>query len=575
MNMSVDDSFQQIQIARRFVKGVIEHYWDKVANGRRPIQPVDNFLEASNLELNNYEQQETLSVATSILGLSMLEASFRIGEIYTQKLPKALRAQHGVYFTPPALSNRLLDNIEQMGFDWGEGKIVDPACGGGAFLAPIALRMKRTLKNKGYSERDVVEHVAYNLKGKELDPFSAWMSQVFLEIALLDELTTSGYQLPIVIDVTDTLTCESDERYDLVVGNPPYSKIKLNDEMRKKFSRSLYGHANLYGLFTDKALSMLTDRGVLAYVTPSSFLSGQYFKALRKLLSLESSPVCIDFIESRKGVFSDVLQETVLAVFSKQRECKSGVSSTLRVLSESNIEVEENGEFIINADNDNPWLIPRNSSHSKLLVEAQTNHATLASYGYKVSTGPLVWNRHKDQIVSHKTKTTLPLLWGECISPSGKFEHKSDKKNHAPWFKIESEKDNWLIVREPCLLLQRTTAKEQASRLIGAIIPIEFIDSFGGVVIENHINMVKPIPGAEAAITLEALQLILKSRVIDTLFRMMNGSVAVSAYELEALPLPPLRKAIEIQEALVEGVDNETIQTMIKDSYSERITEAA
>lgn len=573
--MSDIESLQQIQAARAYVKGVLEHYWVLVTNRIKPIRPLSNFLANTNLELSDQEEGETLEIASSISELSMLEAIFRIGEIYTQKLPKQLRAQHGVYFTPPALSNRLLDNVEQAGFDWGEGRIVDPACGGGAFLAPIALRMKHVLKSRGFSDLAVVQHIAANLNGKELDPFSAWMSQVFLEIALSDELAASDYELPIVIEVGDTLVCEATERYDLVVGNPPYSKIKLSNEMRQKFARSLYGHANLYGLFTDKALSMLSETGILAYVTPTSFLSGQYFKALRRLLSIESSPVYIDFIDSRKGVFSDVLQETVLAIFSKREQHHRGVSSTLRVLNESDIEVESNGDFTVDVDSDKPWLIPRNPAHAQLLADALENHATLSQYGYKVSTGPLVWNRHKEQIVSKRTKTTLPLLWGECVSQSGRFEHKSEKRNHEPWFRVEGEKDKCLIVRESCLLLQRTTAKEQSARLIGAIVPNEFISANGGVVIENHLNMVRRLPGTETAVSLDTLQFILKSQVVDTLFRMMNGSVAVSAYELEALLLPPLDKAIEIQSALVDGVEHETIQNMIRNSYSEQITEAA
>ena len=570
-----EDAYQQVRNARLAVKAILERYWSQITKGSKGIHPLGHFMACSDLQVSGQYGQEAQEIARCLIHTSVLEASFRIGEIYTQKLPKKLRSKYGVYFTPPALTARLLDNVEQAGFDWGQGRIVDPACGGGAFLAPIALRMKRALKNRGLSDSATLLHIASHLRGKELDPFSAWMSQVFLEIALYDELAATEMDLPVIIDVGDTLTSVKEERYDLVVGNPPYSRIKLADDMRERYARSLYGHANLYGLFTDRALAMLNDGGILAYVTPTSFLSGQYFKALRHLLSIESMPVCIDFIESRKGVFADVLQETVLAVFAKHHRHQAGISSTLRVLGESDIEVASNGEFNIVEDSDGPWLIPRNPLHSQLLAQALNNHATLYEYGYKVSTGPLVWNRHKEQIVANKTKTTLPLLWGECVSKDGGFIHKSEKKHHEPWFRIEGAKDNWLVVTEPCLLLQRTTAKEQASRLIGAIVPEDFIQAHGGVVIENHLNMIKPFLGNEPPIRVDTLQFILKSSLVDTLFRMMNGSVAVSAYELEALPLPPLEKAIEIQRALVDGIAHDSIQTMIRDAYSERITEAA
>lgn len=568
-----------VAYARAYVKHLVECYWQLTVAKQRPerVPPLRDLFADTLLgdSLSEEDGDAIYDTAVCLSNQSLLDASFCIGEIYTQKLPKKHRARFGVYFTPPALTNRLLDDIEQAGFDWTNGNIIDPACGGGAFLAPIALRMKNKLASDGHDNAYILNHIAEHLTGIELDPFSAWMSQVFLELSLMEECISLACDFPIVIHVGDTLASDWDNQFDLVVGNPPYAKVKLNDDIRSRFGRSLYGHANLYGLFTDKALSMLKAEGILAFVTPTSFLSGQYFKALRQLLTIESSLFCIDFIESRKGVFASVLQETVLAVFVKGAQHQLGHSHTIKVTSPCEISVVENGQFCIHSETDSPWLIPRSHDDAALLADALTHSDTLARYGYKVSTGPLVWNRHKAQLSSRQTNKTLPLLWGECVSKDGHFAHKAQKKNHEPWFRIDSEKDDWLIVETPCLLLQRTTAKEQASRLIGAIVEQDFIQQYGGVVVENHLNMVKPNSDTPPAVDLATLQFILKSPVVDTLFRMMNGSVAVSAYELEALPLPTVEKAIEIQDALIDGMDQETVQTMVKEAFSERLTAAA
>ena len=92
-------------------------------------------------------------------------------------------------------------------------------------------------------------------------------------------------------------------RFDVIVGNPPYGKIKLDEETRKLYSRSLYGHANLYGLFIDASLRILQSGGLVGFVTPTSFLGGKYFSNLRKLLVEENPPLAIDFISMRSGVF--------------------------------------------------------------------------------------------------------------------------------------------------------------------------------------------------------------------------------------------------------------------------------
>ena len=96
---------------------------------------------------------------------------------------------------------------------------------------------------------------------------------------------------------------------------------------------------------------------------------------------------------------------------------------------------------------------------------------------------------------------------------------------------------DWLIVTQPCVLLQRTTAKEQARRLIAAELPESFIRCHCGVLVENHLNMVRAIterPMVPAAV----IAALLNSAAVDAAFRCISGSVAVSAFEVEELPIP-------------------------------------
>lgn len=99
-----------------------------------------------------------------------------------------------------------------------------------------------------------------------------------------------------------------------MVGNPPYGRVTLTPAQRQRFARGLYGHANLYGVFTDIAVRWTKKGGTIAYLTPTSFLSGHYYSALRELMAQEAPPAAIDFVHARRGVFEDVLQETLLAV---------------------------------------------------------------------------------------------------------------------------------------------------------------------------------------------------------------------------------------------------------------------
>lgn len=131
----------------------------------------------------------------------------------------------------------------------------------------------------------------------------------------------------------------------------------------------------------------------------------------------------------------------------------------------------------------------------------------------------------------------FPLIWAEAVASDGRFVFRADRRNHKPYFRPNEEQE-WLVTRGPCVLLQRTTAKEQTRRLVAAALPSDFVAAHRGVVIGNHLNMLRPTVD-NPALNAEALTAFLNSRVADQAFRCVSGSVAVSAYEIESLPLPP------------------------------------
>ena len=184
------------------------------------------------------------------------------------------------------------------------------------------------------------------LHGFERDSFAAWLSQVCLDAALRDLCGEAGERLRSVVRVYDSSEqAPAGEGFDLVVGNSPYGRITLSPELCRKFRRSLFGHANLYGVFTDLALRFTRPGGVIAYVTPMSFPSGECFKALRGLLGWEAPPASIDFIGKRKGVFADVLQETLLGAYRRGGDWEAGMVHIISARPDGSIERTTAGVF--------------------------------------------------------------------------------------------------------------------------------------------------------------------------------------------------------------------------------------
>ncbi|RYY07955.1 MAG: SAM-dependent methyltransferase, partial [Alphaproteobacteria bacterium] len=199
-----------------------------------------------------------------------------------------------------------------------------------------------------------------------------------------------------------------------------------------------------------------------------------------------------------------------------------------------------------------------------LIAAAENQLSRLSDWGYGVSTGPLVWNRFKPQMRARAGRGLHPLIWAEAVTADGSFIFRADRRNHAPFFKPEKG-DDWLIVNRSCVLVQRTTAKEQQRRLIAAELSQDFIDTHGGVIVENHLNMVRAIGAPKVSPATVAA--VLNSDTIDQVFRCISGSVAVSAFELAAIPLPPVSAMAAIERLVIKGATRPAIEKSLRSIY--------
>lgn len=556
---------QRLAAACAFVDVVLAEYRSdveerlghSVATTAAPAESVSFKLDAVTRAL-------AITIGHEASRLSLLNAAYWLSITYTALLPDSIRSRFGVYYTPPGLTDRLMQMAAEAGVDWKTCRVLDPACGGGAFLAPAALRMAASLRRQ--APNDILRNVSNRLRGFEIDEFAAWMSQFFLEVALAPLCDSAGKKLPQLVRVGDSLTQEpSGKRFDLVIGNPPYGRITLSPELRTQYGRSLYGHANLYGVFTDLAVRWTAPEGVVAYVTPTSFLAGQYFKSLRSLLGREAPPVSIDIVASRRNVFENVQQETLLATYKKSAFNHRVRVHHLQVLSNGTAVIVHAGGFSLPDDPGEPWIVPRIPEHQRLVTRLSEMRARLADWGYGVSTGPLVWNRFKSQLRSSGDGGALPLVWAEAVSKNGEFVFRAEQRNHAPFFSLRA-KDAWLRIDQPCVLLQRTTAKEQSRRLIAASLPASLIRKHGGVVVENHLNMVRPLNG-HVSLPPATVAAFFNTKVVDQAFRCISGSVAVSAYELEALPLPSSDEMKRFDSLVQNGASPDAMERCLTNIY--------
>jgi type I restriction-modification system DNA methylase subunit len=82
-------------------------------------------------------------------------------------------------------------------------------------------------------------------------------------------------------------------RFDAVIGNPPYIRVQTLRELRPEetdffvshYATAAKGNFDIYVLFVERGLELLSERGRLGYIVPNKFALTQYGEHLRGLLS--------------------------------------------------------------------------------------------------------------------------------------------------------------------------------------------------------------------------------------------------------------------------------------------------
>ncbi len=181
----------------------------------------------------------------------------------------------GVFYTPDAIVRAMLDRVSL------DGRILDPACGAGAFVCAIVDRLGPSVLERLYaSDVDAQALEACTLAlgamlGEEhLDAVARWRSRHALRLDFLKE--EWPYEPP-----------------DLVVGNPPYG---LSDDpaLEGRFP-SLAGERDLFACFLLRALEVVEAHGRTALLVPDTWLSKTNSKGLRGALCGRGLERIVDF----------------------------------------------------------------------------------------------------------------------------------------------------------------------------------------------------------------------------------------------------------------------------------------
>ena len=472
------------------------------------------------------------------------DAAYWIATAYALLVDRDTRSERALYFTPPILAERLISNLVNAGADLARNTWHDPACGGSAFLVPLALRMMKVLDGTKLTAKKKLITIENALSGNDIDAELLNLSAALLEMATFPLIKESRYTPSFNLTIGDGLFGAGSETYDAVVCNPPYRKLKADEvgAYRKSHGDVIEGQPNIYGLFINRTLTLAKRDGLIGLLTPTSFLSGDSFSKLRAKLLRDACVLSIDMLGNRTSMFIDVLQETAITLLKPAEGVRDAADANTRiVVLTDHAEYRDVGKFPLPSSG-SPWPIPRSADDAALVAAAECGQFTLADYGYVPRIGSLVAYRDKrprfaKRPVDAKGRLIVPLVWATDIAPNGAFDHGRQHRSRKsrPFVQIRGLNQAG-VVKVRSVVLQRLTSSDQRSRLVAAPISTAWLKTNMAYVCENHVIVLEP--SDQAAVSIELMSALLNTTAVDRVFRTISSATNVAVSELNALLLP-------------------------------------
>lgn len=257
------------------------------------------------------------------------------------ELANTSRTDNAAFFTSKTLITEMMKSLPDT--DQLTVRILEPSVGVGNFI-PLILK---------------------KFEGKEIILDVVDVDKNSLEIA---KLILKNYDIPqnctINYIADDFLLHDFDERYDYIIGNPPFYKMKSVNTLLNVYRQNAINQdtTNICSFFLDKAMNI---GNYVALVFPKFLLNTPEFAKTREYLSEKAVECIIDFGE--KG-FPGVLVET-LAIFINTQGCplKTNVFSFTH-----GIRLEQAQDYIF--DKKLPyWIIYRDAEFDSVCKQLDFN----------------------------------------------------------------------------------------------------------------------------------------------------------------------------------------------------------
>lgn len=466
---------------------------------------------------------------------------------YIENMPKQERKQYGQFFTSLETA-RFMAQMYDLTNVAGEVTILDAGAGSGILACALLEQLEQHTSVKK------IKLICYENDSKIISLLrdNLRYCQTELSKELSFEIRETNYILEQSIDFN--LASVQVEKYDLVIGNPPYMKIGKKTAEAIAMESVCYGAPNLYFLFATLGLFNLKDGSEMVYIIPRSWTSGAYFKRFREYFLTEGRLVQVHLFVSRDKVFDkeNVLQETMIVKVRKTQQTLATVKITSSVSGNdfSELQVlEVPYNVVVNGENLYVYL-PTNEQEAAVLETMQRWHNTLPSLGMKMKTGITVDFRNYEYLQDDAGNDAVPLIYPQHLQ-QGKVVFPVQREKEY----IATKKAGLLQKNENYLFVKRFTAKEEHRRLQSAIYLSKKFAQYLNISTQNKINFIDGVTIELSECLVYGLYVLFNSTLYDRYYRILNGSTQVNSTEVNAMPVPSLEDIQSMGQKLMQAHD--------------------
>ena len=358
----------------------------------------------------------------------------KVSKDITKKLGKTEKKKYGIYFTPPSLVKHTIDILNALGSLKDHHTILEPSCGTGEYIHGLH-SFNPNMTIRGIELNDTV----YN--------------------AVKGEFKNNPQ---ITIEQADYIDIPETDKYDLIIGNPPFNVIKKT-AYESKYAEYLTGRPNIFNLFILKSLSIVNKGGIISFVLPATFLNSIYYNKTRDYIY---NTFKIRYIDRCDCKFIDTTQPTILLIIQQSDRAFK----------------QNNNRYTIKTKND--ITVFNSILNTRRLKQLMRGSTTIQELGFSVKVGNLVWNQQKQALVNDSSKARL--IYSSDVKDKririSDFSGK-EKENYIDPTKLTTPKTPY---KESMLLINRGYGKGTYK------FEYAFIDGSYPYFVENHVLCVIP-----------------------------------------------------------------------------------